>query len=105
MFKRQEESAAAKHYMFGGQIRINKNVIDEIEKTGSIADLFSIVEDVKKRAKKEKGLLIPEQYYTHEKSGLELVIVDKISVEELADEKVEKLYKSRNYYSTIKLVK
>lgn len=105
MFKRQEESTSAKHYMFEGEVRIHKKVIDEIEKKGSITDLFSIVEDVKKRAKKDKGLLNPEQYYTHEKAGIEIVIIDKLSVEELADEKFEKLYKSRNHYCTIKLTK
>lgn len=105
MFKRQEESTSAKHFMFNGEIRIQKKTIEQLEEAGSIADLFSIVEDVKKRAKKEKGLLIPEQYYTHEKSGLELVIVDKISVEELEDDKVEKLFKSRNHYCSIKLAK
>ena len=105
MFKRQEESSSTKHYLFNGEIRIQKKVIEKMEESGSIADLFSIIEDVKKRAKKEKGLLNPEQYYTHEKSGLELVIVDKISVEELEDDKVEKLYKSRNHYARKKLVK
>jgi len=102
MFKVQK-NVSDKHYMFAGELRIHKTVMAEMEKTGSVADLFSIVDDVKKRAVKEKGLANPEQLYEHEKSGLQLVIIDKLAVEEI--DKLQTLYVNRNHCCMIKLVK
>jgi len=71
---------------------------------GAISELLSMIEDVRKRAEKN-GLNNPIQFYSHEKLGIDLQIIDKMSKQELEDTSVETHIRNRNHYCTIKLVK
>ena len=93
-----------KTYFFNGEVRIHKKVMSIMAEKGAISELLSMIEDVRKRAEKN-GLNNPIQFYSHEKLGIDLQIVDKMSKQELEDTSVETHIRNRNHYCTIKLVK